>query len=357
VAAFPLVANASGARLGFSTGPYGGALALASGSHLGAPGASAPASLPAGGSAAFSASAWVKCTAPTAWAAVLEWGAAGDASAGASPQALALVAGGSSPLADSGSVVTFAGQIAAGYADGAGTSALFYGPQLLAVVPSSGALAVVDGANGAVRLVSPAGIVSTLAAAGSFSVWVRGVAVDPSSEALVVADTYNNRICLVSNPGGVVSTIAGSGVPRFADGAGVAASFFNPWGVVVVPQTGAIAVADTVNLRIRLVSPAGLVSTLAGSGVAMHADGAGSAASFSGPAGIAFMPTTGALVVADSGFIRLVTPAGVVTTLFSGLAGPGIAVVPSTGALIVANGVSIYHLTLTGVFTRIAGGV
>ena len=81
-------------------GAANGALAIASGAHLDAAGASAPAALPSGDNVAWSASAWVKCAAPVTYAAVLEWGAAGDAQGAASVQTAALVvaAAGSSAL-------------------------------------------------------------------------------------------------------------------------------------------------------------------------------------------------------------------------------------------------------------------
>ena len=86
--------SATGAAPTFTTdafGAAGGALALASGSYLTVPGASAPPALPSGGSVAWSASAWVRCAAPATWAAVLEWGAAGDALGAALTQTAALV--------------------------------------------------------------------------------------------------------------------------------------------------------------------------------------------------------------------------------------------------------------------------
>ena len=91
VAAFSLVAAPAG--VAFAAGPFGaanGALLLTSGSYLSAAGANAPTALPSG-NASWSASAWVKCSASTTYAAVLEWGAAGDEGGCASLQAAALV--------------------------------------------------------------------------------------------------------------------------------------------------------------------------------------------------------------------------------------------------------------------------
>jgi hypothetical protein len=79
-----------------------------------------------------------------------------------------------------------------------------------------------------------------------------GVTVIPSSGVIVVADQNNHRIRLVT-PLGVVTTRAGSGIAAFADGVGAAASFSLPRGVAVISPSEAIVVADYLNNRIRLV--------------------------------------------------------------------------------------------------------
>ena len=131
---------------------------------------------------------------------------------------------------------------------------------------------------------------------------------------IIVADTWNNRIRLIT-PTGVVTTLAGSGIGAgtgkgaFADGTGTSASFFQPWGVAVIPSNGAIAVADTFNNRIRLVTPAGVVTTLAGNASQAFADGTGSSAAFHSPRGITATQSNSTIVVADTfnDRIRLVT--------------------------------------------------
>ncbi len=120
---------------------------------------------------------------------------------------------------------------------------------------------------------------------------------------------------LTITPGGVVSTLAGSGNPGFADGAGVAAMFNYPMSIAV-DSSGNVYVADRDNNRIRKITPAGFVSTLAGSGSYGFSDGPGSVARFSSPQGVD-VESSGFVYVADSGNhrIRKITPAGVVITL------------------------------------------
>src|SRR6266705_3431006 len=106
-----------------------------------------------------------------------------------------------------------------------------------------------------------------------------------------------------------------------ADGVGAAARFNGPR-AVATDSAGNVYVADTLNFTIRKVTPAGEVTTLAGTaGVFGGTDGTGAAASFSCPAGIA-TDSTGNVYVADDGnnTIRKVTPAGAVSTL-AGVAG------------------------------------
>lgn len=115
-----------------------------------------------------------------------------------------------------------------------------------------------------------------------------------------------------------VSTLAGDGSPGALDGAAAAASFGEPYGVAVGAD-GSVYVADAgESNRIRRLTPLGEVSTLAG-GREGFADGAGGAASFSTPSGLA-LDGAGNLYVADTGNnrVRRVTPEGLVTTLAGG---------------------------------------
>jgi NHL repeat len=113
-----------------------------------------------------------------------------------------------------------------------------------------------------------------------------------------VADTINNRIRKIS-PAGVVTTLAGDGSVGSLDGPGTTARFYNPYGIAV-DASGTVFVADTNNHRIRKISAAGDVSTVAGSGpTGGFANGPASSARFHWPNDVA-VDSVGNLFVLDS---------------------------------------------------------
>ena len=213
-----------------------------------------------------------------------------------------------------------------GSADGVGSAARFDFPVGIAI-DAAGNLYVADTDNYTIRKITPGGTVTTLAglagstgsadgtgSAARFN-YPYGVAVDAVGN-LFVADTGNYTIRKVT-PAGTVTTLAGfAGSTGFADGSGSAARFYQPEGIAI-DVVGNLFVADTFNCTIRKITPAGLVTTIAGfAGSTGSADGTGSAARFSYPSGIA-VDFSGNLFVADTRnyTIRKVTPAGTVTTL------------------------------------------
>ncbi len=142
---------------------------------------------------------------------------------------------------------------------------------------------------------------------------------------LYVADSANHTIRKIT-PAGVVTTFAGSpGVAGSADGTGAAARFNTPTGVAV-DIVGRVVVADLGNHTIRRITPEGVVTTVAGTaGVAGSVDGTGAAARFNSPLDVTTGPVLnggGTIYVTDFGnhTVRKITTAGVVTTL-AGTAG------------------------------------
>jgi sugar lactone lactonase YvrE len=140
-----------------------------------------------------------------------------------------------------------------------------------------------------------------------------GVAVDGGGS-IIISDFGNHRVRKLT-PDGTVSTLAGSGSAGFANGAGAAAQFHYPTGVAVDGEDS-IIIADFYNHRVRKITPDGTVSLLAGSGIAGFADGVGTAAQFNGPRGVA-VDGDGSIIIADSGNhrVRKMTPNGTVSTL------------------------------------------
>lgn len=219
-------------------------------------------------------------------------------------------------------VSTFAGSGTRAYADGTGMAASFDSPVGIAIGPD-GQLYLPDYWNQRVRKISPGAAVTTLAGSGTrgfadgdaatamFSL-PRDVAVDANGH-VYISDNSNNRIRKIS-PAGVVTTLAGSGTAGYADGAGNAAQFRAPYGLAVDAQ-GNVYVADNGNHCIRKITPSGTVTTLAGNGTSGFADGTGSSAQFNSPMGLA-IDGQGNLYVADANNhrIRRIEPDGTVTT-------------------------------------------
>jgi sugar lactone lactonase YvrE len=225
-------------------------------------------------------------------------------------------------ITSAGVVSTFAGSGSVGNADDTGAAASFNSPGGVAV-DSSGNVYVADSGNNVIRKINSAGVVSTFAgsgsignadgkgAAASFS-YPAGVAVDGNGN-VYVADVNNNEIRKITPEGGV-STFAGSSSIGYLDDTGTAAKFNVPVGIAA-DSSGIVYVADIENHVIRKITPAGEVSTLAGSGSIGSADGSGSAATFIFPEGITIDSNDNLFLSDHSGVIRKITAAGQVSTL------------------------------------------
>ncbi|HZT66404.1 MAG TPA: hypothetical protein VFA11_11500 [Acidimicrobiales bacterium] len=174
-----------------------------------------------------------------------------------------------------GTIRTVAGTGAAGYSgdQGLATAATLHAPLGLAA-DASGDLFMADSENAAVREVSSAGVISTVAgtgqkgytgdggpATGAELYWPTGVSVDPSGD-LLIADGGSARVRQVVN--GIISTVAGNGsVGMSGDGGpAVNASLAEPVGVAV--GSSGVDVVDSQNGVIRHISTTGTITTLAG---------------------------------------------------------------------------------------------
>jgi sugar lactone lactonase YvrE len=271
-------------------------------------------------------------------------------------------------------VSTVAGSGARGAADGVGRAATFDGPNSVCV-DAAGNIFVSDFIRNRIRCISPAGVVSTLAGSGArgaadgvgaaASFWgPAGLCVNAAGS-IIVADCNGHKIRCVT-PAGVVSTLAGSGAEGTADGLSSAAAFSTPYDVCV-DAAGNVLVAD-MGHRIRCITPAGLVSTLAGSGAQGDADG--SVASFRYPSGVC-ADAAGNILVADyyNNKIRRISPAGVVSTVAGSGArgaadgvratfnGPRGLCVDAAGSIIVADSQNnlIRRISCAGVVSTLAG--
>lgn len=214
-------------------------------------------------------------------------------------------------------VVTTPAGLAGSYgsADGVGSTARFHNPVSLAR-DMAGNVYVGDGLNNTIRKLTPDLLVTTFAGspgdedggsvdgtggAARFKV-PSGVAMDAARN-VYVADTWNSTIRKIT-PAGVVTTLAGLAENRGSnDGIGSAARFNIPEGVAV-DTAGNVYVADTGNSAVRKITSSGFVTTLAGPGTG---------APFSNLQALA-MDTAGNVYVVGSDAIHKITPEGVVAT-------------------------------------------
>jgi sugar lactone lactonase YvrE len=234
-----------------------------------------------------------------------------------------------------GAVSTLAGAAGQeGSSDGTGSGALFAYPDGVAV-DVTGNIFIADTNNNTIRKMTPGGVVTTYAgqagppgsadgpAANARFNSPTGVAADVFGN-VYVADAGNSTIRRI-NSSGLVSTVAGqAGVHGSSDGIGSGALFNSPEGIAV-DGVGNVYVADTNNCTVRLVTPLGIVTTLAGSpGQTGSADGTGSGARFDGPYAVA-VDSLSNVYVSDffNATIRVINNAHVVSTLAGTAQQPG----------------------------------
>ena len=249
---------------------------------------------------------------------------------------------------------------------GDGTTAQLNAPAAVAV-DSNGNIFITDTNNHCIRMVTPGGAVFVIAGAVGTAAFVDGsganarfntpggIAVDSNGN-VYVSDTNNNRIRKLTNNSGTwtISTFAGigntgsvaaaTGGTQFADGAGTTVAKFNlPLGICIDSNDN-IYVADNWNYRIRMITPAGVVSTIAGNGTKGTADGIGTAATFNAPTGVAVDSNFNVYVADFNGLIRKITPSSAGWTVSTLAGGSGNAYLDGAGSVArfnIAWGVSV----------------
>jgi sugar lactone lactonase YvrE len=220
-----------------------------------------------------------------------------------------------------GNTTTLAGSTVSGNTDGVGVAARFNFPDGV-TVGTDGNIYVADTYNNLIRKITPTGTVTTVAGSG----WPgiidgHGTAAAFNQPLSMVADTAGNIFIADYNsirkmtPNRDVTTLAGNTNPGSSDGTGAAASFSRPGGLVL-DAAGNLYVADRDNHKIRKVTPAGVVTTFAGTGSPGDVDGNRTTATFNSPKAIA-IDAAGNFYIADAGNhkIRKISPDGTVSTL------------------------------------------
>lgn len=178
-------------------------------------------------------------------------------------------------ITSAGVVTTLAGNGAGASVDGTGAAASFAEPLGIALT-STGNLYVIDYATQKIRKITMAGVVTTVVT----GYMAFGLVAD-ASNVIYFTNYFQNRIYKFTEGSNTPVLVAGDITPGSADGTGAAARFTTPAGICV-DASGNLYVTEIGNHRIRKITAAGVVTTLAGS-VSGNSDGQGTNASFDGP--------------------------------------------------------------------------
>ncbi len=255
------------------------------------------------------------------------------------PVGVALDTGGNLYIADegnnvirkvntSGVITTVAGNNTEGYSGDTGlaTSASLYAPSGVAV-DSSGNLFIADAGNNRVRKVTAStGVITTIAGTGtaaysgdngaavSATLNKPSAVIEGSTGNLYILDTGNNVVRLV-NTTGTITTVAGNGTAGYSgdDGPATSATLHTPYGLNI-DSSGNLYIADSGNNVVRIVSSAGIISTIAGTGTAGYSgdNGAAISATLDNPQGVT-IDSQGDVYVSDQSNNRVrevTTPVG-----------------------------------------------
>lgn len=215
-------------------------------------------------------------------------------------------------------ISTSAGDGIAGFGGDGGpaTSAMLNVPTDVKL-DGAGNLYIADSVNNVVRMVTAAtGIIQTIAGIGGLAGYSGdgghatqallsnpgGLAFD-GNHTLYISDSFNNAIRKLDLSTGIITTVAGTGIAGYSGDGGPATSgqLNNPWGIAL-GNNGSLFIADLSNNRIRKVSPTGILSTFAGNGtIGFSGDnGPATAAQLNVPADVA-VDVAGNVFIADSG--------------------------------------------------------
>jgi sugar lactone lactonase YvrE len=207
---------------------------------------------------------------------------------------------------------------------GPATQAMLLSPNAVAL-DSAGNVYIADTSNGRVRKVSLGGVIGTVP--GTENTYPQGLAVDATGNLYTASSYYVLKV----TPSGEVIRVAGSGEYGFGgDGGPALAAQFAGIAAVAVDSAGSLYIADASSHRVRKVDAAGTITTVAGSGTRGYRGDNGPAkdAWLNYPSGVAVDPT-GNVYIGDrsNARVRKVTPAGVITTVAGtgtwGFAGDG----------------------------------
>lgn len=284
-------------------------------------------------------------------------------------------------------ISTYAGNSTTGYKGDGGlaTNAELYNPEAVAV-DSAGNVYIADTFNNAIRKVSPSGIITTFAggaygytgddglATSATLAAPYGVAIDSNGN-VYIADTRNSVIRKI-DASGIITTVAGNGTYGYTGDGGQAtsATLSYPYNIAV-DKNGNLYIADRANYVIRMVTPAGIISTVAGNNSSGYSGdgGAATSAQLGDPAGVA-VDGSGNLYIADSTnqVVRKMNSAGIISTFagsgisgYTGDGGPatsaelsspyGLGVDNKGDVFITDNSAVIREVNLSGAISTVAG--
>jgi uncharacterized repeat protein (TIGR01451 family) len=245
-------------------------------------------------------------------------------------------------------------------------------PQSGVAVDSAGNLYIPDTLSSTIRKVDTSGIITTAAGTpGSMGFAGDGgpatsarlsspqAAAPDAGGALWIADTSNFRVRKVDATG-VIGTVAGlSGWSYAGDGGEATSAQLSAVAGVALDAAGNLFIADTNNVRIRKVSPAGIITTVAGNGIMGNSGDGGPAASAElfAPVSVA-VDSAGNLYIADLGAVRKVDTTGDIgTTIVAAVSGNFVSsvAVDAAGNLYVADSQRVRKVGPGGVVTTVAG--